>query len=277
VKGQGRSNGAPVITWACVVASIAIALGWRSRDEVFVLPDEGLGYALGITGLAFMTLLLAYSLRKRLSFMRSWGPVASWFQIHMLLGIFGPVAILYHANFRLGSLNSNVALFSTLLVAASGVVGRIIYTHIHHGLSGRRSSLAELREDVDRRRRALPAHAGSSEELLHCLEDLEQRALHGTGGLLHATGRYLLLGSSCRRADRRARRFLRRSRRLDPQGREAQRAARRAVRAHVRAVRRVGVFNVYERFFALWHVIHLPLCFLLFATAAVHIVAVHMY
>lgn len=55
------------------------------------------------------------------------------------------------------------------------------------------------------------------------------------------------------------------------------RALRKAVKAQVRAIKRVAEYSVYERFFALWHALHLPFCVGLFAAAAVHVVAVHMY
>jgi hypothetical protein len=51
----------------------------------------------------------------------------------------------------------------------------------------------------------------------------------------------------------------------------------RDVRAYVGTVRQVARFGMYERIFALWHAIHLPLCVLLFTAAAVHVVAVNMY
>ena len=44
----------------------------------------------------------------------------------MGLGIIGPIFILYHCNFQLGAVNSNVALWSMLTVAGSGVVGRFL-------------------------------------------------------------------------------------------------------------------------------------------------------
>ena len=44
-----------------------------------------------------------------------------------------------------------------------------------------------------------------------------------------------------------------------------------------RAVRNSLCFGAYERVFALWHAIHLPLCVLLFTATAVHVIAVHMY
>jgi hypothetical protein len=36
-------------------------------------------------------------------------------------------------------------------------------------------------------------------------------------------------------------------------------------------------FRVYERLFSLWHAFHLPLCFLLFGAATVHVLAVQLY
>ena len=43
-----------------------------------------------------------------------------WFRLHMLLGIAGPVLIIFHSNFKLGALNSNVAFITMLVVATSG-------------------------------------------------------------------------------------------------------------------------------------------------------------
>jgi hypothetical protein len=34
---------------------------------------------------------------------------------------------------------------------------------------------------------------------------------------------------------------------------------------------------VYQRLFGLWHVLHLPLIFMLFLAGIVHVVAVHVY
>jgi uncharacterized membrane protein YidH (DUF202 family) len=69
-----------------------------------------------------------YYVRKRVGF----GPKAArtipaWFRLHVILGVAGPVLILFHCNFRLGALNSNVALFSMGAVVASGVIGRYLY------------------------------------------------------------------------------------------------------------------------------------------------------
>ena len=97
------------------IAAVALVWGWRVRDELYMTPQSGFGYGLGVVGTALMVLLLLYSVRKRLRFMRAWGPIRYWFGIHMALGVVGPLAILFHAGFQLGSLNSAVALWCVVL------------------------------------------------------------------------------------------------------------------------------------------------------------------
>jgi len=251
---------------AHVLAAVAIGLGLWSREERFLLPGEGAGYLLGIVGLSLMTIMLLYSARKRLRPLRALGRLSTGFQAHMILGLAGPVAILFHCNFQLGSFNSNLALFCTLVVAGSGVVGRVVYVRIHHRLSGQRATLEEVREHVDRSRLTLADREGS-DELGRLLRGFEADALVLNRGLGPELLGRLLIGIRTRRTAWAARRILK----------GTPRETRRELDDYLRSVRRVAAFSLYERIFALWHAIHLPLCFLLFATAAVHVVAVHMF
>jgi hypothetical protein len=43
------------------------------------------------------------------------------------------------------------------------------------------------------------------------------------------------------------------------------------------ALQKAAALAFYSRLFALWHMMHLPLFFLLIVTALTHIVAVHLY
>ena len=247
---------------ACLVL---LAWGARVRDEHYLSADFGLGYALGIIGLSAMLLLLLYSVRKRLRAISGWGPLRHWFGIHMVLGILGPVAILFHANFRMGSLNSSVALVCMILVAASGVVGRLIYPKIHHGLYGRRASLRALERAAATQRDALGAAVAANPALARALAEFDALARGEAGGAFSAMTRVARLGWRARALGR-----------LAPTGRQAE-STRRLLGDYVAAVRQVAGFSVYERIFALWHAFHLPLCFLLFAAAFVHVIAAHLY
>jgi len=46
---------------------------------------------------------------------------------------------------------------------------------------------------------------------------------------------------------------------------------------HFDAVRKAASLAVYERLFALWHLLHLPLFVMLVGAVVVHILAVHLY
>jgi hypothetical protein len=49
------------------------------------------------------------------------------------------------------------------------------------------------------------------------------------------------------------------------------------LRLHLRTVRRAASFELWERIFSAWHVLHFPLTAALFLAAAVHVLAVHLY
>jgi hypothetical protein len=243
-------------------------MGAWARAASNLVSYEGLGYALGVVGLGCMVALLGYSLRKRWSALRSVGRLTTWFQVHMILGLIGPVAILYHCNFQLGSQNSNVALLCALAVSGSGVVGRLLYTRIHYGLSARRATLDRIRAEIEEARPRIEK-SGQRATPWNALLAFEQSVVRPRSGLADELWSYATLGSRCRRARRRALRS------VHPGAGSVD--LRRAVRQHVAAVRRIGGLHVYEQIFGLWHVLHLPLCALLFLAAAVHVVAVHLY
>jgi len=150
-----------------VLVTLVLVVGWFLPLDRYLSPRQGAGYWLGIVGGSLMLLLLLYPLRKRVASFAFLGNSRIWFQIHMALGIVGPLCILYHCLYRLGAANSNVALICMLVVSGSGVMGRYLYARIHHGLYGRQASLAEFRAEAERLRaetsgvaRLLPELAG---------------------------------------------------------------------------------------------------------------------
>ncbi len=260
-----------------LVATAAICTGlilWGAifRSESNIIAEEGLGYWLGIAGLAMMTLLLTYSLRKRMPVLLGRFSIRRWFEIHMMLGLVGPTAILFHCNFRLGSLNSSVALVSMLLVAASGIAGRFMYTRIHHGLLGDLATLSELHEAIVSKRNDLSSLGHHAEDAEAALVEFEERVLAPRRGALSSTIRFFSLGWRSHAAARICRRAS-----LQISDAAARHAYRAAVHDHIAAVRRAAEFTAYAWLFSLWHAVHLPLCILLFAAAVLHVLAVNLY
>jgi len=274
----------PSLGFAIVVAS-ALTYGWQMRDEGHLTPESGLGYWLGILGASAMLLLLGYPLRKRLTGVNLLGSVTGWFRLHMMLGVIGPALILLHANFKLGSLNSNVALLAMLTVASSGLIGRYLYGRIHLGLYGRRAHITELQADVAALKGAIAGELSMPADFIAALDRHAAGALQRRGGALSSLFSLLRLrlasiGRKGRLSRLAERHIGAEAKRLGWSWRVRRRhikAVRTLIAAYLTAVNRTAAFVFYERLFGLWHVLHLPLFALLLFAAVIHVVAVHLY
>lgn len=266
-------------------AGLLLLIGWLGHETRDLSAERGLGYFLGLMALACMLLLLVYPLRKRLRFLAFLGATKNWFRTHMILGTLGPLAALYHCDFEAGSVNSAVALVAALLVAASGFVGRYIYSKVHHGLYGRRANLKEL---LARIQLAAPAAARTAKfvpELNKRLIAFDRSVLVPPTGWLDTMILPFKLAVLTRLQYWKLARFARRrilvestlSDRLKQNRRRLEAITRQYIATHLREVRRVAEFTAYQRLFALWHVIHRPFFVILFLSVAIHVFAVHYY
>jgi hypothetical protein len=267
-----------------LAACVLLIVGVQAPTSRYLSPESGVGYALGIVGGSVMLLLLLYPARKRIRLLSVIGGVPQWFRIHMILGVVGPVCILFHAGFSLGATNSNVALVCMLIVAGSGIVGRYFYSRIHLGLFGRKASLGELQDAAQVLKAQNPA-LPMVPDLIARIE-LEEGRLLANKGL---TGMMLIapfvVALRVAGAKRRLRRYVmpalkdaaRRSSTVAAQRDRVERVVMHYVSRRLTATRSVAELRVYERLFALWHVLHLPLFFMLLAAGIVHVIAVHIY
>jgi hypothetical protein len=263
----------------------ALLFGWKMRDENYLSPETGLGYWLGIAGATSMMLLLLYPVRKRVQWMRTFGSVKFWFRVHMMLGIIGPVLILYHANFKLGSTNSNIALITMLVVATSGLVGRYLYGKVHRSFDGRKSEIESLVADV----RSQIAQFGEESPLTaQFAEDLTvfaDRSLRPASSAIAGIWNFILFGLRASEFRRRLSAAIKSVVEKEAAQQKWSRSQRRNSRKSVdkflaeyeACVRSAVTFKAFERMFALWHVLHLPLFILLILAATLHIAAVHIY
>ena len=255
-----------------------LLIGWSNRDDNYLSAENGTGYILGITGGSLMLILLLYPLSKRLSLLSRWIPIRYWFGIHMLFGIVGPVMILFHSNFHLGSTNSSIALICMLLVAGSGLIGRYIYTHIHHGLYGKRITLEELKHELENKHTDLMHIYKVDEGLNKRIAIMENRALQNYAGIMKSLVHVLSLSIDARRLQYKSMRFLKKRIIINTNTAAPDRIITKDfIKRYTTALRRIAVFRVYERMFSLWHILHLPLFIMMIITAVIHIFAVHLY
>jgi len=265
-----------------ILAAAVLLWGYQFPTEQYITPQSGFGYALGILGGSLMLVLLIYPARKRIPGLKVIGTTKTWFQLHMLFGVVGPMLILFHSNFRLGATNSNVALICMLVVAGSGLFGRYFYSHIHHGLHGRKATLNELRDYAERLRQ-VSTEVSFLPELVDRIGAEEQVLIRRCEGvfvlarpLAGAVGTFL--------ARRHLRAYVHRELKAghavgqpSSQSSRLQTIAYQYIDSRLGATRRVVEFSAFEQLFSLWHALHLPLFLMMLIAGTVHVVAVHVY
>ena len=115
----------------------------RHTDYATLRPAGTLGVIFGIAGAAMMSLMLLYSVRKRARFASRWGTLRQWLNLHIYLGIMGPLFIVLHTSFKIQGLVA-VSFWSMVGVALSGFFGRYLYHQIPRGIQGTQLSMEEL-------------------------------------------------------------------------------------------------------------------------------------
>ena len=274
---------ATVLAYSAV--ALLIVIGWTYADLNWFNAEQGWGYWFGIIGTTLMALLLLYPLRKRARFLRNAGPVRYWFRLHMIFGIVGPLFIIFHSNFDLGSLNSRLALFFTLIVSASGIIGRYIYAQLHYGLYGKQATLIGLRKDISELRTNKNGLAKLMPTINKELNAVEDTVFADQQGALMS---FLQATQLRLKAPFMRRRLWQASKKIIDQSlmeadlkvahrKRLRRITKQYLRERITLLCKFAQFKTYERLFSLWHIVHYPLFILLILAVTVHIVAVHMY
>jgi hypothetical protein len=245
-------------------------LAYQVATHNYYRPGDDIGYNLGLAGGLMMLTLLIYPLRKRFAFMRRIGEMRYWFGLHMMLGIFGPLLIIFHSNFQIHSVNAGVALFSMAIVAVSGFIGRYAYRHIHRGLYGSRLTLKEIREELLGAKDEADSKLKNYPGVIFVLHHFQRYALKPNMSLSAKVWRFFSLPFRRQIANYRCIRIV-------PNKSREGRQVRQMILDYLYSVERAAQFTAFERIFALWHVVHIPLVYMLVATAIWHVVAVHMY
>ena len=281
-----------------VVGIITFAGYFVVYPQTLYKPGEELfdfGYNLGLIGGLMMVLLLLYPLRKRWPLLEKFGFLAFWFKWHMLLGILGPLFIIFHSTYHVyipfihptGSINAAVAMYCMLLVSGSGTFGRFFYTKIHHGLYGRQTTMNELQAEMAQTGevKSMFEFASSVERKLEEFRDKADGYAKRSG---YGFANFFRIGieafSLAHRLPRELREVMNQRARENNFNAEQIKGMERLYQEYrekivnyVKAVRDTAQFHTYERLFSWWHIFHIPLVFMMVFSAIYHVYAVHAY
>ena len=261
---------------------VVAAAVWVIRHDKPYLSGTGLGYLLGLTGGSLMFVLSLYPLRKRIRFTHTWAPLKYWFKFHMAAGIIGPVLVVFHSAFRVNSFNAAIALASMLLVVLSGLVGRIFYRKVHHGLYGAHATIQDLQQEMTQALQSLEPLLERMPAVRREVDRFAALASNRPQGWKQRAWHFVSFGAKRIAVRRALRRTIASYLAAGAAPAHAHAPASFAslvqtVDATLHAVQRAGQFSAYERLLSLWHAVHIPFLCMLLITAVVHVVAVHAY
>jgi hypothetical protein len=221
------------------------------------------GHKLGLVGTGMMVLMLLYSVRKRVGALRRVGPLSRWLDVHIFLGVVGPLLVILHSSFKVQGLVA-LSFWSMIIVASSGVLGRYLYLQIPRTRAGEALAL----EDLERLDRELS-------ERLRTRFGLDARQLQELdAATVTASGRAGLLGGLFRivaddvRLRARLRVFAGRCPNVP---RSLLGDFSRTLRHKALARRRLLLWSRLHELFHYWHVLHKPFALVMYVFMIVHV------
>jgi hypothetical protein len=229
------------------------------------------GRALGILGaLLMLSTEVLYSARKRWRIFR-FGQVRSWLSFHIFTGIVGPALILMHTGMAFRGL-AGLTMLLTVIVVASGFLGRYIYTAVPRTMAGREVDRRSLQAQVQRQQQQLTTWSDGKTSRVQALVQAEM-ALTSDGKDL-SPGQVL----TGRLREWRDRRRLRRAiRKLDKEEQARLVEIELLLRRQHRLARQINSLQTVRRMMGWWHTLHVPLGLTLFSAMFIHILATIYY
>ena len=221
-----------------------------------------IGHKLGIIGSSMMVVMLLYSVRKRVGWLRKAGPLSRWLDFHIFLGVMGPLLVVLHSSFKVQGLVA-LSFWSMIVVASSGVLGRFLYLQIPRTRAGEEVALAELEAQDRELSERLRSRFGLDERQLAQLDEIVAAPARTglAGGLWQILVGDLQLRSALRG-------FAASCRAVPP---SVFAEFERVVRQKAQARRRIVLWDRVHELFHYWHVLHKPFAVVMYLFMIVHV------
>jgi hypothetical protein len=257
--------------WLAFIAVISITLMYLFIVITFGgIPGASdlFGHGIGIIGFTLMLMTeTLYSIRKRSRSAR-WGRMANWLQFHIFTGLVGPYMVLLHTSWKFNGLAGLVMLF-TMIIVASGVIGRYIYTSVPRNVDGIEIESKELEGQIRVIDAELHAWMESHPEKYQVLSSRLAPSEVGNGSRL-VLGRVFDDWSARMK-------WWREAGRMDREARLQAKQLNDLLKRERILQRQLSSIVVTRRLLGLWHEIHIPIGMVLFIAAFIHVIAAIYY
>lgn len=261
--------------WLSLLAIVLITLLYLAvviRTGSIPSASEFFGHSLGVLGFLLMIMTeTLYSLRKRSRSAR-WGRTSEWLQFHIFTGLVGPYLVLLHSSWIFNGL-AGVVMLLTIVVTASGVVGRYIYTAVPRSADGALLEASQLEHHITATESELQRLAGRSDAATKAyaqhLAAISQPK--GNAGAASAIFSRAFSELGIRLDSWRYERNLKAAERPHAKQLDALFKRRRSLQ------RQINSIAAARQLLSIWHTVHIPLGVALFTTAIIHIIAAIYY
>ena len=248
--------------------TLSLAERTHSAMHAQLKPAGMWGHGLGIIGSAMLLLLLVYSIRKRRKLGLRSGGLNRWLDIHIFLGVMGPLLITLHTAMKFHGIVS-ISFFSMVAVALSGVFGRYVYMQIPRDARGHAMDLNKARSRVEKIQEDLSREHKLPDNLVQSITQYTGVSIR-TGSskiraILHSIGRDLTLNSRTRRL----RRSLRRAG-ADLPDHLVDEVVKLAKESSL-LERRIAQVDSMNEMFHYWHVFHKPFAVIMYVIMVLHV------
>ena len=223
----------------------------RRPEYIKLKPGGFYSHGLGVLGTAMMLILFLYSARKRFKFLQKFGNLSYFLDIHIFLGIFGPLFIVLHSTFKLNGIVS-VSFWSMVAVALSGVWGRFLYLQIPRNKQGIELTRKEIESMQNEFLVKLTADFDLENESVGKLKEIISASVHK------------------RNMKNSINQFAHENRLPQKKMTELYTLAKK----YAKLKRQADLMDVFQKYFHYWHVFHKPFAYLMIIIMVVHVTVV---
>ena len=253
---------------------------WESRLVWKVI--HRFAHAAGWIGLGAMALSLLYIPRKRKWF--EWGKLRIWYRFHVILGMVGPLFVIFHSYGKYYGIGG-MALLTMWLVLATGIVGHFLYHRMPEEIRVRAEEREALLHELGRLEQKIAAFM-SEEKLLRqeiddagLLAQLTQEPKTGLPkvGVAKDPRRLLDLWREYKTANTRLTGLKKRVRAHATAEHHAVSLKAHELSELLSLERDARTLIAVNEIYSLWHKVHVPLSWLMWWCAGLHLFAVAYY
>lgn len=227
-------------------------------------PGNFLSFTYGIVGFVIMLFTNFYIIRKRVSFLKSFGNLTHWLNIHIFFGVLGPIFIIFHSDFKVRGIVS-ISFWSMIIAASSGFVGRYFYIN---AAKKQKEYMEMVDNAITDLKRAVPKDKESDKDFLKGIVAKGFAYMGGTDGEERVSFAGLPM-------------FVMKSMFGDLKValgvsviKEYRGTSLDTRLKYVSKLKRNVVYqDTYRRLLSYWHTFHLPFTFFMYVTAVIHIIS----